>query len=95
MRLIFSPRAKADLEEIWTYTAERWGIDQAETYLRQLQAAADAAAEAPQSGRGCDDVRPGYFKRQAGAHVLFYRPEGQTVDIVRILHQRMDFDRHL
>jgi toxin ParE1/3/4 len=56
---------------------------------------ASAVAEAPHSGQHCDEVRPGYLKRQAGSHVLFYRLDGQTVDVVRILHQRMDFGRHL
>ena len=33
-RFVLKPRAQADLDEIWDYTVDRWGIDQAETYLR-------------------------------------------------------------
>ena len=29
---VLTPRARADLDEIWDYTADRWGLDQAETY---------------------------------------------------------------
>ena len=44
---------------------------------------------------GCDDVRTGYRKYPAGSHLLFYRLTPDGIDIVRILLQRMDFERHL
>jgi hypothetical protein len=31
-RCNLSPRAALDLDEIWDYTAKRWGVEQAETY---------------------------------------------------------------
>lgn len=32
----------------------------------------------------------------AGSHTLFYRVTGEgTIDVVRVLHQRMDVDRNL
>lgn len=95
MRLIFSPRAKADLDDVWDYTTTRWSLDQAERYLRRIQRATLTIAEAPKPGRSCDEIRPGYFKRTVGSHVIFYRLRADAVDIVRILHVRMDFDRHL
>jgi hypothetical protein len=33
---VLSPRAQADLDDIWDYTADRWGLDQAETYTRDI-----------------------------------------------------------
>jgi toxin ParE1/3/4 len=92
---VLSPRAQIDVEEIWEYTLSRWGVDQAEGYLRQLQAAIEAVAFEPGRGRPCDDLRAGYYRFPVGSHVLFYRLTGGNVDIVRILHRRMDFDRHL
>lgn len=93
-RYTLSPRAQSDLEEIWDYTAARWSVDQAEIYVCQIKAAVEAAAD-PRRGRACDEVRAGYRKYPAGTHVLFYRTMANGVDIVRILHQRMDFERHL
>jgi toxin ParE1/3/4 len=49
----------------------------------------------PHRGRCCDEIRPGYRKYPAGSHVLFYRLLPDGIDIVRILHRRMDFERHL
>lgn len=93
---LLSPAAQADLEQIWDYTRDRWGVDQAEEYLRELQRAIEHAAANPRIGRACDEIRPGYRKLAAGSHTLFYRVTAKAViDVVRVLHQRMDVDRHL
>lgn len=94
-RYVVSPRAQADIVEIWDYTAERWGIDQAELYLRRIQTSIEAAAAEPKLGTSCDHIRTGYRKYPAGSHVLFYRTLDDGIDVVRILHARMDAGRHL
>lgn len=95
-RYLLSPAAQSDLEQIWDYTHDQWGIDQAEEYLRELQRAIDRAAANPRIGRACDEIRPGYRKLAAGSHTLFYRVTADgVIDVVRLLHQRMDIDRHL
>jgi toxin ParE1/3/4 len=94
-RFVLTPRARADLEEIWDYSADRWGLDQAETYTRELRKAIQTVADKPALGRECDEVRRGYRKYPAGSHVLFYRLAGNGIDIVRILHERMDYARHI
>ena len=95
-RYLLSPAAQADLEQIWNYTRDRWGVDQAEEYLRELQRAIERAAANPRIGRACDEIRPGYRKLAAGSHVLFYRMNAEgIIDVVRVLHERMDVDRHL
>jgi toxin ParE1/3/4 len=91
----FSRRAKADVRDIWAYTSDYWGREQAEIYLGLIEAAVEAIAADPKLGRPCNDVRQGYRKYLVGAHVLFYRMKGKTVFVVRILHQRMDVERHL
>lgn len=93
---VLSPAAQADLEQIWDYTRGRWGVDQAEEYLRELQRAIERAAANPRMGRSCDEIRSGYRKLASGSHTLFYRITTEdVVDVVRILHQRMDVDRHV
>ena len=94
-RYRLSRLAEADLESIWDYSATHWGVDQAEVYVRDLQRAIEAVTVNPRLGRPCDEIRPGYFKRVIGSHVLFYRAGDEFIEVIRILHQRMDFDRHL
>ena len=93
---VLSPAARADLEQIWDYTAATWDDDQAENYVRDIQRAIERVVDNPMIGRVCDDVRPGYRKHPVGSHILYYRIHGvDVIDVVRILHQRMDVDRHL
>lgn len=90
-----SPAAQADVEDIWHYTAKHWSRLQAERYTRNIQATCEALSDGSRVGQPADDIRPGYRKTAVGSHVLFYRMQGNTVEVVRILHQRMDIERHM
>ena len=94
-RIALSPRARQDLDEIWDHTDATWGPEQAEAYTRQLWQAIETVAARPTVGRACPEIRAGYRKFAAGSHILFYRTSNEGTDVVRILHQRMDFGRHL
>ena len=87
-----TPRARSDLDEIWDYSRTQWGLEQAIRYFRDLQRAMETAGS---RGRACDDIRPGYLKLTVNSHILFFRRAGIDIEIVRILHQRMDFNSHL
>jgi len=92
---ILTPLAEADLDEIWDYSAEKWGDVQANRYLTALRTTIRRVASRPSLGRSCDDVRPGYFKIGAGSHMVFYSKAEGAIIVIRVLHQSMDFDRHL
>jgi len=92
---VLSPRAREDLREIWRYAAERWDIDRANRYIRELHRAFNTIADDPRRGRPCDHLRAGYRKFPASAHMLFFRVAGNEIVIMRVLHQSMDFERHL
>jgi toxin ParE1/3/4 len=92
---VLSPRARADLREIWNYTRNRWSVEQADRYIRELNRAFATRADDPLRGRPCDNIRPGYRKYRVGAHMVFFRLVTVGVEVVRVLHQSMDFERHL
>jgi toxin ParE1/3/4 len=92
---VLSPRAQKDIDDIWEYTVEHWNVRQAEIYLRQIQRAIETVAAEPAIARSCADIRPGYWKYPAGSHMLFFRITDQGINVVRVLHSRMDFERHL
>lgn len=94
-RYTLSPRAQTDIANIWDHSAERWGNDQAERYIRIIMKAVEAIAAQPTRGRNCDEIKDGYRCFAAGSHLLFYRPTASGADVIRILHQRMDFVQHL
>jgi toxin ParE1/3/4 len=95
VRYLLSPKAFSDLDDIWDYTAETWNPGQADKYAVDLVADVESVASGAWQGHSCDEIRPGYFKLLSGSHVIFYRLSGTTVDVIRILHQRMDSNRHL
>jgi toxin ParE1/3/4 len=94
-RLVLRPRAQRDIEQIWEYTAATWGVEQAEITIRQIQHSVQTLAADPRRGRACDHIRAGYRKYPVGSHVVFYRIGDTGIEVVRILHQSMDFERHL
>lgn len=89
-----SPLAVADLEDIWLYTFKQWSPEQADAYHHHLIAAIVALAKGGKVGRRTD-IREGYFKCAVGRHFVFYRHSDASLDVIRILHQRMDVERHL
>lgn len=36
LQYVLSPMAEGDLEDIWTYTAREWTVEQAETYTNDI-----------------------------------------------------------
>lgn len=95
-RFTLRPKAIEDLEDIWHYTLSTWGNLQANTYIHQLSDVIHLLADAPDIGQNCDYIRRGYRKYPINRHIIFYRViAADEIEIVRILHERMDVDRHL
>jgi toxin ParE1/3/4 len=88
-----SPMAKKDLAGIWRYTQERWSLEQADRYYRDLISALEDLAGDKRKGKSMDGIRRGYLGLASGSHFIIYR-ERQVV-VIRILHQRMNLKRHL
>ncbi|MCD6476353.1 MAG: type II toxin-antitoxin system RelE/ParE family toxin [Anaerolineaceae bacterium] len=93
-QVILSPKAKSDLSDAWDYTFAEWGIEQAEKYVRELWTAMPAQTRDLSTATDISDVRKGYRKVRSGSHVIFFRLTDDGMDIVRILHQKKDFERH-
>lgn len=93
--LILTRKAQADMSSIGRYTQKKWGFEQRNQYLRQLDQAFHTIAEKPLIGRSCEHIRQGYRAYSVGKHIIFYRQyDSNTIQIVRILHERMDVERH-
>ncbi len=90
-----SGEADADIEAIAQNSVQQWGIARAETYILGLHQAFQLLADFPDMGRDASHIRPGYLQMATVSHAVFYRKTGGGILIVRVLHQRMDFRRHL
>ena len=94
MRLTFAPAAAEDIDRIWDYTAENWGVDQADKYVDDIKDVCGSLADGKKKGRKVH-ARSGYFKYAVGRHYVFFRRQTAEIEVIRILHQSMDMKRHL
>jgi toxin ParE1/3/4 len=90
-----SPLAEYDLETIWTYTASKWSVEQADRYVQKVFAALQALSRGDCVGRSAAGIRLGYLKYAVGRHFLFFKLTATHLDVIRILHQRMDIEAHI
>lgn len=89
-KYFLTPAAQRDLSKIWDFSEERWSSAQAEKYIREIQAALKRVAEEFDRGRRREDICAGYMSYAVGSHVIFYRQQENSLEVIRILHQRMD-----
>jgi toxin ParE1/3/4 len=94
-RLSFTDAAREDLAAIGRYTLESWGAEKKTRYLAGIRASLERLRRATGIGRVRDEIRPGYRSVASGRHVIFYRETEDRIEVVRVLHQRMDLHRHL
>ena len=96
-RILRTLRARQDLEEIGRYSLERWGRRQMAKYLRQLDRTIQKLTTQPEAlGQDRSYVKPGLRSlRHKQYHFVFYRVRGDSVEILRILHQRRDWAKLL
>ena len=87
-------QAQDDLESIWLYSYETWGIEQADHYLRSLFSRFSWLAENPRLGKPRTDIKPGYYCFPEGMHLVFYKMTDNGIDIIGIPHQNMDTEHH-
>ncbi len=83
--------AQARLGEIWDYTVEKWGGEQADTYLRKLAACIHDLHNRRHLWRSVRDKRlPGVFFLRCEHHFIFFRELEAGVAVISILHENMD-----
>ena len=87
--LAFAPAALADLDEIWHYSVEKWGLTHAERYIDLIRDACLALASGQKQGRPAE-VLPDFQKYLCGSHVIYFLADAEHLDVIRILHQRQD-----
>lgn len=90
-----SRRADDDLVDIARFTTAEFGVDRARNYRDQFAACFASLCDNPMLGRSADEIAPGLRRIRQQAHVVFYMPDETHVLIVRVLHHRMDFKRHI
>ena len=103
-RVRFGAAAELDFANIVKWTTENFGSRQSRVYRNTLVQAIGELANGPDvaGSKARSEIMSGlrtlHVARHGrrGSHFLMYRvAPGMTIEIVRILHERMDFQRHL
>jgi len=90
-----SALAKKDLSAIFKYTIHNWGEAQAREYAQKLSDGFDLLSKKPNIGKSRDDLYPSALCFPIGSHMIFYAINKEidtSIEITRILHQRMDIE---
>ncbi|WP_442872855.1 type II toxin-antitoxin system RelE/ParE family toxin [Aurantimonas sp. C2-3-R2] len=92
----FSPAGYRDLAAVYLYTLKRYGADQADRYVSEIARSCERVFDRPGSSRDASRYRKGLRFHQSGRHQIFYvRSSSGALDVVRILHGRMNIEDHL
>ena len=88
--------AVKDLSDIWNYTFDNWSESQADKYYKLLLNACSSIAKKPQIGKVYEEIYPELKGKRTSKHIIFYRGmDDQSIEIARILHERMDLKNKL
>jgi toxin ParE1/3/4 len=103
-RVRLGAAAEVDFANIVKWTTETFGARQSRVYRDTLLQAIGELADGPQvaGSRARDEIMTGVRtlhvarRGRRGSHFLMYRvAPNSTIEIVRILHDRMDLQRHV
>jgi toxin ParE1/3/4 len=95
-KLTIAPAAREYLKEVGRYAQRTWTVRQRDVYLGDFATVFERLRTGMARGRNRLEVRDGLLSYPCNRHVIFFRPDAEgNVEILRILHGRMDFARHL
>lgn len=92
---VISKKAISDLEDIWFYTVEKWSVLQADRYYNLIFNEINYICKHSTAGKSMEYVRKGYRASKVNFHLIFYRVINDTIEVIRILHERMDIENRL
>ena len=95
LSFVIAKKAVIDLEEIWLYTVEKWSVEQADRYYKLIFDEIDYICKNIDTGKSMEHVRKGYRASKVKSHLIFYRVLNNTIEVIRILHERMDIENRL
>ena len=93
--LRLSRQAERDIESILQDTYETYGERQRQIYAEALHKAFETITSNPGLGHGRPDLSERHRAFHVEHHFVIYTVSGQTVYVSRILHEKMDFARHV
>jgi len=89
------PKALEDLESIYSYSSQEFGTKRTEDYILAIESSFQHLADDPFISRKCDFIRQDLRAFNVGSHIIFFKTSNYGIVVIRVLHQSMDFARHM
>jgi toxin ParE1/3/4 len=91
MALKLTRRAEQDLDDIYVESARQFGMRQAEQYGDSLDACLNLLATQPFMAREQTEITGPVRVHSHGSHLIVYEIARGDVVVLRVLHQRCDW----
>ncbi|MBL52980.1 MULTISPECIES: type II toxin-antitoxin system RelE/ParE family toxin [Marisediminitalea] len=89
-RYQLTPDAAEDIERLFLFGIERFGVQQATKYLDGLQLRLLQIAESPQTYPMVEHIRTGYRRSVYGVHAIYFRTiDEEAVEISRVIGREL------
>jgi toxin ParE1/3/4 len=90
-RVVWAPKARRDLFDVWDYYQRVGSVEVADKLVREIGGAAERLADNPFLWKARDDLMPSLRSVLVHPYTIFYRVSDGRVEIVRVLHARRNF----
>ena len=90
-RVIWAPKARRDLLDVWDYYERVASAEIADKLLREIEQAATRLADDALMWKARDEVLPGLRSVLVHPYTIFNRVNDRVVEIARVLHGRRNF----
>jgi len=89
-KVLYSPAAIDDLDDIWLYIAVEANAEAAEKFLQKIENACEKIVLSPVGFRLRPEFAPDLRSFPFGNYIVFYFPENHGINIARVVHAARD-----
>ncbi|HAV1239874.1 TPA: type II toxin-antitoxin system RelE/ParE family toxin [Salmonella enterica] len=82
-----SQQAQNHLRSIKTWSVKHWGEEKARQYIGQLRLTMEGLSLNPYCGIDSTDDWPGTWRFPCNSHVIYYKPQSDSIIITAVLHK--------
>lgn len=93
---IISEKALEDINKIWIYTAENWSVEQADRYYNLILDEVEYISQNFDMALDFGKIRKAYRFSKVKSHLVFFKKNKYNeIEVIRVLHERMDIENRL
>lgn len=89
-KLRMIPAAKADLMDIWHYTSQQWGDEQAIDYTESIKAVCELIIQHPRIGKKLHLFEEPIYIYPCNHHFIIYMLDEDGAYFLGFLHEKME-----